>query len=146
MRRATIRSPRKRANHLLDGLPQAKSMTNGKFKPCCISRFGAIFMALCALPSVTFAGNYATCILDKMPGVQNDATAIATNRLCLEKYPLGLREVEQGSGRGMLSFDSGSECAAKKGASTPSRVGGSAINVSCFKLYDKPKPFNPWDE
>jgi len=86
------------------------------------------------------AGDHATCILDKMPGMQNDAAAYAVSTLCLQKNPGGFSVIEQGSGRGLFSYDSGAECAAKKAAGTPSLIGGRLIYVACNKLYDKPKP------
>jgi hypothetical protein len=99
-------------------------------------------LVLCAilLPGVANAGNFATCILDKTPGVQNDAAAMATNKVCIDKYPGGFAGVEKGSGRGFLSFDSGAECAAKKAAGTPSLIGGRLIYSACIALYDKPRP------
>jgi len=98
---------------------------------------------LCVIlaPAVANAGNFATCILDKTPGVQNDAAAYATNKVCMEKYPGGMASVEKGSGRGFLSFDSGAECAAKKAAGTPSLIGGRLIYNACIALYDKPEPW-----
>lgn len=100
-------------------------------------------LVLCVIlvPGVANAGNFATCILDKTPGVQNDAAATATNKVCIDKYPGGFAGVEKGSGRGFLSFDSGAECAAKKAAGTPSLIGGQLIYAACIALYDKPKPW-----
>jgi hypothetical protein len=105
-------------------------------------------LVLCVIlvPGVANAGNFATCIFDKMPGVQNDAAARAINDVCIDKYPSGLAGVKEGSGRGFLSFDSGAECAAKKAAGTPSLIGGQLIYAACIALYDKPKPFNPFDD
>jgi len=87
------------------------------------------------------AGNFATCIIDKMPGVQNDAAAYATLNLCKIEHPQGMAGVEKGSGRGYFSFKSGAECAAKKAASTLSRAGGQFIYTACTRLYDEPNPF-----
>lgn len=100
----------------------------------------AIFL-LAIAPSVALAGNLATCILDKMPEVQNDFAAEAVLQLCNKKYPGGINAVKQGSGRGMLSFDSGAECAVKKGADTPSRRAGQLIYIACSKLYDEDGPW-----
>lgn len=114
---------------------------------CQIPKFVLIFVGT-VTSCVCLAGNYAKCIVDKMPGVQNDAAAYATVKVCLDKYPGGLAEIEKGSGRGILSFDSGAECAAKKAAATQSQVGGQAIYSACAILYDKPKPwlaFNSFD-
>lgn len=105
-----------------------------------------IALALTMSPTIAFAGNFATCLLDKLPGVQNDSTAMAINKLCLDKYPDGLTWIERGSGRGFLSYDSGAECAAKKGASTPSNAGGRMIFVACNVLYNKPIPIVDLDK
>ena len=103
-----------------------------------------LLLCMTLAPSIANAGDFATCVLDKMPGVQNDAAAYAINRLCLEKYPDGLSGVAQGSGRGVFSYDSGAECAASKSAKTPSLVGGQSIYRSCNRLYSKPAPA-PWE-
>ena len=85
-----------------------------------------------------FAGNYATCLLDVMPGIQNDAAATAANRVCLEKFPSALRDIPKGSGRGLFSPESGAECAMKKGRDTRSQVAGQAIYIACMALFQKP--------
>ncbi len=105
-----------------------------------------IFAALFSLASAqAVAGNFATCILKHMPGIQNDAAAHAALRLCMGEYPGGYANVQQGEGRGFLSYASGAECAVKKGAGTSSRAAGAQINMACNKLYDEPGPWHdPW--
>ena len=98
-----------------------------------------LIAVLLIAPSSCFAGNYATCLLDKMPGIENDAIAMATNKVCLDKYPGGFNNVQQGSGRGYFSYDSGAECAAKIGSKTRSLTAGRMIFASCNVLYEKPK-------
>lgn len=92
--------------------------------------------ALLLASAPAFAGNYATCVLDKMPEVKNDVAANAVYRVCRDKYP---GEIEQGSGRGLFTYKSGAECAAKKSADTPSNRAASFIRQACMKLYDEPK-------
>lgn len=92
---------------------------------------------LLACPSVAMAGNYATCLLDKLPGVQNDATAYAAAQLCTSKYPERYDSIEQGSGRGLFSYESGAECALDKGADTLSSSAAGQIRVACNRLYNK---------
>lgn len=91
------------------------------------------------------AGNLATCILDLMPGLQNDSAAMATYQVCLSKYPGGYDSIPQGDGRWLFGFSSGASCTAKKAANTPSRIAGQYIFFACKRLYDEPLPSNPFD-
>ena len=84
-----------------------------------------------------WAANWATCVLDKMPGTDNDPAAFAIYNICREKYP---EEVVQGSGRGWFGYDSGTECFAAKAKNTRSRVAAFRIRWACQVLYDPPKP------
>jgi hypothetical protein len=88
------------------------------------------------------AANYATCLLDKLPGTQNDVAAIASMQVCLSKYPSGLQAVPQGDGRGLFGFNSGAECTAKKAGETRSMRAAELIGVACRQLYDEPNPFS----
>lgn len=90
-------------------------------------------------PASALAGNYATCLLDNLPGVANDSASVAAIRLCIGKYPGGFTGVKKGSGRGLFSFDSGAECALKKGGSTSSQHAGRMIAAACNTLYDLPE-------
>jgi len=102
-----------------------------------------VFLAFVA--PAAFAGNFATCLLDDLPGVQGDAAAVAIHKVCRDKYPGGLPSVEQGSGRGWFSYKSGAECMAKLGAKTPSPSAGSLMFYACNKLYNEPNPFDRFD-
>ncbi|GAB2531219.1 hypothetical protein [Simplicispira piscis] len=90
-----------------------------------------------AFASPAFAGNYAECIIDKMPGVANDTAATAVYQMCKSEYPGTINSVPQGSGRGMFSFKSGAECTAKKAGDTRSNQAAHMIGVACRKLYDE---------
>lgn len=103
-------------------------------------RITPALLLLAASPA--FAANYATCILDKMPGTQNDVAASAVARVCATEHPGGNQAAAQGSGRGMFSFKSGAECAAKKAGGTQSNRAASMIWASCGRLYDEATP--PW--
>lgn len=98
----------------------------------------ALLLAL-ILPSAASA-NYAECILEKMPGIQNDAAAHAAYQVCLAKYQGGLPSVKQGVGRGFFSYDSGAECTLKKAADTRSDRAAQLISLACRRLYDEPTP------
>lgn len=100
----------------------------------------AVATLLLALAAPTWAANYATCILDKAPGVANDTAAQAVYQLCLQQHPGGFQGVPQGSGRGFLSFKSGAECTAKKAADTRSEQAAYMIGNACRRLYDEAPP------
>lgn len=103
-------------------------------------------IAIAALVSSNaVAGNYATCLLEKMPGLQNDAAAAGARVVCLDKYPGGFDVIPQGGGLGFLSYKSGAECLMKKAGDTRSNLAARAILIACKKLYDKPKPFGAFD-
>lgn len=97
------------------------------------------------LSTAASAADYATCLLDRLPGVQNDAAATAAYQLCMSKHPGGLAAVKQGAGRGFLGFDSGAECTLKKAADTRSNRAAHMIGVACRKLYDEPNYFDEFD-
>lgn len=99
----------------------------------------ATILCLVAAPSMA-AENFAECIIERMPGVQNDAVAGAIARACLAEHPGGIDAVPQGSGRGWFSYKSGNECIIKKGEKVISRIGGNLLTGSCIKLYDPVQP------
>ena len=70
-----------------------------------------VLATLLACPILAHASNYATCLLDKLPGLENDQAAMAALQLCKADFPDGLAAVPLGSGRGLLGYDSGAECA-----------------------------------
>ena len=96
-----------------------------------------LFAVMLLIAAPAWAGNFATCILDKMPGTQNDVAAHATMQVCLSKNPGGIQAVAQGSGRGVFGFDSGAECTAKKAGDTRSQRAAVLIGIACRKLYDE---------
>ena len=95
-------------------------------------------ITLLVCPSMAMADNFAECLLDKLPGVQNDATAYAAAQLCAAKYPERYESIAQGAGRGFFSYESGAECALAKGAETRSNSAAGQIRVACNRLYNEP--------
>ena len=91
-------------------------------------------LLLAAVAGPAFAANYATCILDKMPGVVNDVAANAVYRVCVDKHP---GDVEQGAGRGFFGYASSTECIAAKAKDTRSARAAQIIGFACKKLYDE---------
>jgi hypothetical protein len=98
----------------------------------------AALLLTLAVPA--FAANFATCLLDKLPGTQNDVAAQAIYQVCNSKHG-GIQTVAQGSGRGLFGYDSGAECTAKVAADTRSNQAARMIGVACRKLYDKDGPW-----
>ncbi len=88
----------------------------------------ALIIALLLIAPATWAGDFATCILDKAPGVANDTAAQAVYQLCLSENPGGIQAVAQGSGQGWLGYKSSatafhwSSCALPATASMRSRA------------------------
>lgn len=99
------------------------------------------FALLLLAASPAWAANFATCILDKAPGVANDTAAQAVYQVCLAEHPGGIQAVPQGSGRGLFGFSSGAECTAKKAGDTRSNQAAHMVGVACRRLYDEPNPF-----
>lgn len=96
------------------------------------------------LSSSAWAGNFAECILDKMPGTANDVAASAVWQVCRSAYPGGIESVKQGDGRGFFGYSNGNECLAKKASDTQSQRAALMIGSACRRLYDEPNPFaNP---
>ena len=89
-----------------------------------------------------FAADYATCILDKAPGAVNDIAAQAVHQVCLKANPGAIQAVPQGSGRGLMGYNSGAECVVAKAKDTRSNQAAAMIGVACRKLYDEPNPFS----
>lgn len=96
----------------------------------------ALIIALFLIAPATWAGDFATCILDKAPGVANDTAAQAVYQLCLSENPGGIQAVAQGSGRGWLGYKSGAECTAKKAGETRSNRAAAMVGTACRRLYD----------
>ena len=92
----------------------------------------AALLLLAAAPA--WAGNFATCLLDKLPGTMNDQAASAIRNVCSDKYS---NDAPQGSGRGIFSYKSGSECLAAKGKDTRSARAVQLMSWACSRLYDE---------
>ena len=105
----------------------------------------AVLAALLSPSLALAAGNYAECILDRMPGVANEPATTAVVKACKEKHPGGLEAVSQGSGRGLFAYKNGSECLIKVGAKTPGQRAAWIIGSACRKLYDEANFFDQFD-
>ena len=79
------------------------------------------------LPLPALAGNFATCLLDKLPAVQNDVAANAAVQACADRFPGGFASVPPGAGRGWFS-PTGADCTLKKAGDTRSNQAAALIN------------------
>lgn len=99
-----------------------------------------LVVALLTFPALAQAGNYATCLLDKLPGVQNQAATSAAVQMCQTDYPGAWATVPQGDGRGLFaSYRSGSECTLEKSKDTRFVPAAQLISSACHRLYNKPQ-------
>lgn len=106
-----------------------------------------VFAVAFALPLHVFAAdNFATCLLDRMPGTENDVAAAQIRRHCLEKHPAGKWGYVPGTGRGPLNaifgYESGAECASKLSKNTRSALAAKNIAWACEDLYGLPDPYD----
>lgn len=74
--------------------------------------------ALATLGSQALAADYATCLLDNLPGVKNGPAHAAALNLCGSKYPDRFFDVRRGSGRGLLGPKSPEQCTLDKARDT----------------------------
>lgn len=98
----------------------------------------ATVLVLLLFAAPAWAGNFATCLLDKLPGTQNGAVHAAVFQTCGQEHPSRYSGVEKGSGRGIFGFSDGNACTLKKAASTSFQPSAGAIAVACQCLYEKP--------
>lgn len=99
------------------------------------------------------AGNYAECLLDKLPGTSSSIATVASINACAKKYPDRLDGVKYGAGLSLFGFgySSPDECAADKAKNTPNNQAAAQIMQACIRLYTKEKPVDlstakPWEE
>jgi len=104
-----------------------------------------VITLLGALPTPTaWAGlfgpsNWEECILDRMPGVQNDYAAAVIITRCSDEFgnPDTVRIPEKSW---LTRFNSGDACVAAKASTTASVNGARVIVASCHRLFDPPPP------
>ena len=90
--------------------------------------------ALAALGTPALA-DYATCLLDNLPGVKNGPAHAAALNLCGSKYPDRFFEVRRGSGRGLLGPKSPEQCTLDKARDTSWQPAAGMIMRACGCLY-----------
>lgn len=90
---------------------------------------------LLAFASSAYAGNYATCLLDNLPGVKSGPATTAAINVCAQKFPDKYYDIERGSGRGILGYSSAEQCTLAKSKDTPWQPAARVIKQSCDCLY-----------
>jgi hypothetical protein len=77
----------------------------------------------------------AKCLIDELPGVNNDPVAHSIIRECMEKHHSSLAIIKRGSEKGLFGYKNGAECTRKKASKTLSRVAAQSIFHACGLLY-----------
>lgn len=91
--------------------------------------------AMLAFIPPVFAADYATCLLDKLPGVKNAPAHAAALNLCAQQHPDKFFEVRRGSGRGLLGPKSPEQCTLDKARDTSWQPAAGMIMRACGCLY-----------
>lgn len=94
-----------------------------------------------ACPIAVFAGNYATCLIDKMPGSENEIFTSSVIAECSAEHTGTLYAIKKGSGLGFFGFKNAEACVQSKTKTTPNRRAAVMISRACGCLYT-PATFN----
>lgn len=91
----------------------------------------------------TEPSDYASCVLEKMPGVANDPAAYAVARDCRQRYG------QQQDARNYQSLPASDECTAKYASLTPNRSAANMIAGACNIKFgfdiSTAKPLRPFN-
>lgn len=88
--------------------------------------------------SASWGGDFASCILDKMPEVKNGPTFAAVQRACAEEYPDRLFGIKRGAGLGLFGPKNADACIIKHAANTTFQPAAASIGAACNCLYSTP--------
>jgi len=102
-----------------------------------------VFFWLFLIPFNAYAGmfgpsNFWECILDEMPGVKNDAVAIAIQGKCRKKFPTTanyITEIKKKSS--VFGPKTANECVIKYAENVSSQRGAGLIRSACYRLYPR---------
>jgi hypothetical protein len=89
--------------------------------------------------------DYAECLLDHLPKVENDLVARQIVAACLQEFPGGFANVETRSGW-LKKYPDRRSCLINEAKSTKSAFAAQAISVACFHLYEPAPPIIPGSE
>lgn len=96
-----------------------------------------------SLSCTAFAADYATCLLEVLPGTQSGPAFTAGMQLCSQKHPDQYFTIKRGSGRGVFGPKSANACTADKAKSTSWQPAAYQIGRACACLYDEAR--GDWD-
>lgn len=104
------------------------------------------------LANAAIAGSFPECVLDDIPGAQNDVVARRLVAECLKRHPYGYNSAEAIESKGskynsFFGYKNGAECTIAKAKNTASPFGAQVIQGACVHLYDfKPISQGPYDD
>ncbi len=101
-----------------------------------IKTFAAVVFLVAV--NAAHAGNFAECILDKMPGVSNLQAAIAVRASCVKEYPRQYEGVYKGVGLDWFGFKDAEACVIKKSRDTAQPNAAYMISLACRCMYSPP--------
>lgn len=101
-----------------------------------------LVVLLSALSGAAFAGNYAECLLDKLPGSENETFTSAAANACAQEYPGLFYTIKKGDGQGIFGFSDRNSCVLKKSKDTKNQRAATLIYWACECLYEAPFPGN----
>lgn len=93
------------------------------------------FFLSAAISGTAFAADYASCLLETMPGTQSGPAFVAGMQLCSQKHPDQFFTIKRGSGRGILGPKSANACTAEKAKTTSWQPAAHQIKRACDCLY-----------
>lgn len=82
--------------------------------------------------------NYWECILDTVPGTQNDVVGANLIVQCAKKFPKQSLVAEKDKVGGLFSVPTKDDCLMKYAKNTPSSLAAKAIYAACYQLYYSP--------
>jgi hypothetical protein len=101
-----------------------------------LAAFGAVGIAVAAYNGLSGPDNWPECIIDRIPGAQNDYAAAAVIQSCTRDF--GDPQLARIHHSRTARYGSGDLCVMEKGKDTASELGARVLTASCHQLYDPP--------
>lgn len=102
-----------------------------------------VFLVFSLLPPLASASNFASCLLDKLDGVRNEAAVRTSYQLCTSRHPEGMSGVKWGAGKGFFfsRYANPLECFHDKGKELTQSTAINLVYSACTRLYgEEPRP------
>lgn len=106
------------------------------------SAYVGLFLSALAC-GASAASNYASCLLETLPGTQSRASFNASIQLCAEQHRDQFFTLKRGFGRGALAYRSANACTSEKAKTTLFQPAAQHIRMACDCLYSEPR--GEWD-